>query len=61
MAPGLPSGLQAFTDHMLPILRRAGLFRDDYEGTTLREHYGLGVPPNQFQVPEAAGARLVNA
>jgi alkanesulfonate monooxygenase SsuD/methylene tetrahydromethanopterin reductase-like flavin-dependent oxidoreductase (luciferase family) len=61
MAPGLPSGLQAFIDHVLPILRRAGLFRDDYEGTTLREHYGLGVPPNQFRVPEAAEAELVDA
>ncbi len=39
----------------------AGLFRDDYEGTTLREHYGLGVPPNQFRVPEAAEAELVDA
>lgn len=61
MAPGLPSGLRAFIDRVLPILRRAGLFRDEYEGTTLREHYGLGVPPNQFHAPgtaEAAEAEL---
>lgn len=56
MAPALPAGLAAFTDHVLPMLRRAGLFREEYEGTTLREHYGLAVPPNQFHVPEAAGA-----
>jgi FMN-dependent oxidoreductase (nitrilotriacetate monooxygenase family) len=61
MAPALPSGLQAFIDHVLPILQQAGLFREEYEGTTLREHYGLGVPPNQFRVPEAAGAALVHA
>lgn len=31
------------------------------EGTTLREHYGLGVPPNQFHVPEAARTELARA
>jgi alkanesulfonate monooxygenase SsuD/methylene tetrahydromethanopterin reductase-like flavin-dependent oxidoreductase (luciferase family) len=58
MAPALPSGLQAFIDHVLPILRRAGLFREEYEGRTLREHYGLAVPPSQFQVPEVAAAQF---
>jgi FMN-dependent oxidoreductase (nitrilotriacetate monooxygenase family) len=54
MAPELPAGLHAFVDHVLPILRRAGLFREEYEGATLRDHYGLGVPPNQFHAAEAA-------
>lgn len=48
MAPALPSGLETFIEHVLPILRRKGLFREDYRGTTLREHYGLPVPANQF-------------
>ncbi|MDX2592969.1 MULTISPECIES: LLM class flavin-dependent oxidoreductase [Streptomyces] len=48
MAPALPSGLAAFAEHVLPILRAKGLFREEYEGTTLREHYGLPVPANQF-------------
>jgi FMN-dependent oxidoreductase (nitrilotriacetate monooxygenase family) len=48
MAPALPSGLEAFVEQVLPILRGKGLFREDYEGTTLREHYGLPVPANQF-------------
>jgi FMN-dependent oxidoreductase (nitrilotriacetate monooxygenase family) len=48
MAPALPSALETFIDHVLPILRSKGLFREDYAGTTLREHYGLPVPPNQF-------------
>lgn len=61
MAPALPSGLHAFIDQVLPILRRAGLFREEYEGTTLREHYGLGVPPNQFHLPAAAEAELARA
>jgi FMN-dependent oxidoreductase (nitrilotriacetate monooxygenase family) len=48
MAPALPSGLEAFIEHVLPILRNKGLFREEYQGTTLREHYGLAVPTNQF-------------
>ena len=60
MAPALPSGLRTFIEQVLPILRRAGLFREDYEGTTLREHYGLDVPPNQFHVPEVAKAQLAH-
>ena len=48
MAPGLPSELQTFIEHVLPILRSKGLFREDYAGTTLRDHYGLAVPPNQY-------------
>jgi FMN-dependent oxidoreductase (nitrilotriacetate monooxygenase family) len=48
MAAALPSGLEAFIDHVLPILRRKGLFREEYTGATLREHYGLPIPVNQF-------------
>ncbi|MFD4671213.1 LLM class flavin-dependent oxidoreductase [Lentzea sp. NPDC058450] len=44
----LPSGLERFADDVLPILRRRGLFRTDYTGTTLREHYGLRRPASQF-------------
>jgi len=40
----LPSGLEAFVDHVVPILQRRGLFRREYAGRTLREHYGLPVP-----------------
>ncbi|MFI7060127.1 LLM class flavin-dependent oxidoreductase [Kribbella sp. NPDC050124] len=40
----LPSGLTAFVDEVVPILQRRGLFRTEYEGTTLREHYGLARP-----------------
>ncbi len=29
-------------------LQRRGLFRRDYEGTTLREHLGLPRPQNRF-------------
>ena len=40
----LPSGFTDFADHVIPELRRRGLFRTEYTGTTLREHLGLGLP-----------------
>lgn len=40
----LPSGLQDFVDGVVPILQRRGLFRTEYEGSTLREHLGLPLP-----------------
>ncbi|MDT5080003.1 MAG: hypothetical protein QOJ80_4640 [Mycobacterium sp.] len=49
MAPSLPGGLETFVDQVLPILRRKGLFREEYRGATLREHYGLALPENQFR------------
>ena len=44
----LPSGLEAFVDHVVPILVRRGLFRSEYTGSTLREHYGLPRPVNRY-------------
>ncbi|WP_437927983.1 LLM class flavin-dependent oxidoreductase [Sorangium sp. So ce291] len=46
MPPVLPSGLEAFVDHVVPILQRRGLFRTEYEGRTLRDRYGLPRPAN---------------
>jgi FMN-dependent oxidoreductase (nitrilotriacetate monooxygenase family) len=37
-------GLPDFVDHVVPILQRRGLFRTEYRGETLRDHYGLPVP-----------------
>jgi FMN-dependent oxidoreductase (nitrilotriacetate monooxygenase family) len=48
MPPALPSGLELFTDHVVPILRARGLFRTGYTGRTLREHYGLPRPVNRY-------------
>lgn len=48
MPPALPSGLEVFVDEVVPILRARGLFRTEYTGSTLREHYGLPRPANQF-------------
>jgi FMN-dependent oxidoreductase (nitrilotriacetate monooxygenase family) len=48
MPPVLPSGLGSFVDKVVPILQERGRFRTEYEGVTLREHYGLPRPANQF-------------
>jgi FMN-dependent oxidoreductase (nitrilotriacetate monooxygenase family) len=49
MPPVLPSGLEAFVDHVVPILRARGLLRTAYvPGQTLRERYGLPRPANQY-------------
>ena len=34
-----------FVQLVIPVLQKCGIFREDYEGTTLREHLGLQVPP----------------
>lgn len=44
----LPSGLDAFASQVVPILQERGLFRRDYDGVTLREHYGLPRPENRL-------------
>ena len=46
--PFLPQGLDDVTQRLVPELQRRGIFRRDYEGTTLREHLGLPRPKNQF-------------
>jgi len=43
----LPDGLQYFTELVVPLLQQRGLFRSEYEGSTLREHFGLQVPVNR--------------
>lgn len=59
----LPEGLETFTEHVVPVLQQRGLFRTAYEGTTLRDHYGLERPENRYTAggaPERAtsGAEL---
>ena len=48
MFPTVPAGLDDFVALVIPELRRRGIFREDYDGTTLREHFGLPRPKNQF-------------
>jgi FMN-dependent oxidoreductase (nitrilotriacetate monooxygenase family) len=48
MPPILPALLETFIEQVVPILQKRGLFRTEYEGKTLREHYGLDRPDSQF-------------
>src|ERR1700674_4352305 len=48
MFPYLPGGLDDFVNLVVPELHGRGLFRRDYEGTTLRDHLGLPRPRNRF-------------
>ena len=36
-----PGGLDEFVDTVVPLLQERGVFRSDYQGTTLRDHLGL--------------------
>ena len=46
MPPYFHDGFDDFVDLVVPILQERGLFRRDYEGTTLRDHLGLPRPAN---------------
>lgn len=47
MFPYLPEGLDDFVDKVVPELQRRGLFRREYQGSTLRDHLGLPRPANR--------------
>jgi FMN-dependent oxidoreductase (nitrilotriacetate monooxygenase family) len=51
--PVMPRGLQDFVDKVVPELQRRGLFRQDYTGTTLREHLGLPRPRHPAEETQA--------
>ena len=42
-----PDGLADFADTVVPILQERGVFRTEYEGTTLRDHLGLAHPADR--------------
>lgn len=54
MPDALPDGLQDFVDGVVPILQRRGIFRTQYEGSTLREHLGLARPQGRQSTRKAA-------
>ena len=51
-----PAGLEDFVDPVVPILQERGLFRTEYTGRTLREHYGLQRPAGVFT--RSSGAQV---
>ncbi|MDR7161901.1 LLM class flavin-dependent oxidoreductase [Arthrobacter sp. BE255] len=60
MPDALPSGFDQFVDHVIPELQRRGLFRTEYQGSTLREHLNLPVQPI-VRPPVRGGAPVLAA
>jgi N-acetyl-S-(2-succino)cysteine monooxygenase len=54
MPPYLPGALDDFVTLVIPELQRRGLFRTEYEGTTLREHLGLKRPESRHRKTETS-------
>ena len=53
-----PGGLELFVEHVTPELRRRGLFRSEYPGTTLRDSLGLpGRAASTRRLPSADSSR----
>ncbi|MBV9593886.1 MAG: NtaA/DmoA family FMN-dependent monooxygenase, partial [Actinobacteria bacterium] len=48
-----PDGLAPFVDQVVPLLQERGVFRTDYEGSTLRENLGLAPLPKPGTAPAA--------
>ena len=54
----LPASLEAFVDQVVPELQRRGLFRTEYTGDTLRDHYGLPRPTSLFAPAAGPGVPI---
>lgn len=61
MPPWLPGGFEAFADEVIPILQSRGLFRTEYSGRTLRDHFGLDRPESQYLPVNQKSQRLIGA
>jgi alkanesulfonate monooxygenase SsuD/methylene tetrahydromethanopterin reductase-like flavin-dependent oxidoreductase (luciferase family) len=55
LPPYFPGGFADFVDLVVPELQRRGLFRRDYQGTTLRDHLGLARVPAPAACGRAVG------
>ncbi|GGH19732.1 LLM class flavin-dependent oxidoreductase [Paenibacillus segetis] len=54
MFPHLPGGLDDFVDLVVPELQRRGLFKQDYTGNSLRDHFGLKRPANRYSTVQTS-------
>ncbi|CAN5177992.1 LLM class flavin-dependent oxidoreductase [soil metagenome] len=61
MPPLYPRLLDAFIEQVVPILQERGIFRADYTGATLREHYGLPRPESIYADTAAQAATVAIA
>ena len=48
MPPYIPGAHDDFCNLVIPELQKRGVFRKEYEGTTLREHLGLPRPRSRY-------------
>jgi alkanesulfonate monooxygenase SsuD/methylene tetrahydromethanopterin reductase-like flavin-dependent oxidoreductase (luciferase family) len=51
-----PGGLDEFADTVVPLLQERGVFRTEYEGTTLRDHLGLTETVGRRRAPAGAAS-----
>jgi FMN-dependent oxidoreductase (nitrilotriacetate monooxygenase family) len=56
-----PSEFDLFASTVLPILQERGLFRTDYEATTLRGNLGLPIPENRHTAERRKAGELAGA
>ena len=56
MPPYIPGALDDFCNLVIPELQKRGLFRTEYEGTTLREHLGLPRPASRYAAAQQSEA-----
>ncbi len=55
----LPGSLDDFVNEVIPELQRRGLYRTEYEGTTLRANLGLTVPKNRYTQARQSAERAM--
>jgi FMN-dependent oxidoreductase (nitrilotriacetate monooxygenase family) len=48
LSPYYPTPMEQFVEWVVPELQRRGIFRTEYEGSTLRDNLGIAVPPNRY-------------
>ncbi|MGE8499773.1 MAG: LLM class flavin-dependent oxidoreductase [Pseudomonas sp.] len=56
MPDSFPSGVESFVDEVVPLLRKRGVFRHEYSGSTLRDHLGLPYPRSQYEQARRAAS-----
>jgi alkanesulfonate monooxygenase SsuD/methylene tetrahydromethanopterin reductase-like flavin-dependent oxidoreductase (luciferase family) len=54
MPPIINRQLELFATEVVPLLRKRGLFREEYEGSTLRSHFGLEPVAERLRLARSA-------
>lgn len=61
IAAAVPNGLEEFVDRVVPILQERGLFRTEYESSTLRGNLGIPLPENRYsKASQPVGQKAVH-